>query len=85
MATQPKYQFEKTNIGLQYVIPGAERVLPVTTPSAQFTSEGSQFVIPGAEPISTRELISRKMAEPLKPRRGQKSLLGTALFSPSSS
>jgi len=82
MAKQPKYQVEKTDIGLQYVIPGAERVLPVASPSAQYTTEGAQFVIPGAEQISTRELLTRLMAQPIRPRRGQKSLRGTALFSP---
>ena len=80
MAKHQKYQVEKTSVGLQYVIPGAERRTPVTAPSMRYTTDGAQLVIPGAEQISTRELMVRKMAEPIRPRRGQRGLAGMALF-----
>ena len=83
MAKRQKYQVEKTSVGMQFVIPGTEQVMTAAAPSLLYETEGGQFVIPGAERIGTGELLMRKMAEPLKPRRGQKSLIGTALFSPS--
>ena len=82
MAKRQKYQVEKTSVGLQFVIPGTERAMLAPSPSRPYETDGVQFVIPGAEQIGTGELLMRKMAEPLKPRRGQKSLIGTALFSP---
>ena len=83
MAKRQKYQVEKTSVGMQFVIPGTERVMPAAIPSQPYETDGVQFVIRGAEQIGSGELLMRKMAEPLKPRRGQKSLIGTALFSPS--
>jgi hypothetical protein len=80
MAQHPKYQVEKTSVGLQYVIPGAERITPVAVPSMQYSTDGAQFVIPGAEQIGTGELLMRKMAEPIRPRTRQRRLAGTALF-----
>lgn len=80
MAKRPQYQVEKTNIGLQYVIPGAERVLSRAIPPPRYAAEGAQLVIPGTERISTREFLMRKMAGPVRPRRNQRSLAGTALF-----
>ncbi len=55
MAQHPKYQVEKTSVGMQYVIPGAEQ-------------------------ISTGDFLTRKMAEPIRPRTRQRGLAGTALF-----
>ena len=69
---------EKTAIGMQYVIPGAERV--VKPRRRTFKSDGNQLVIPGAEHISTREHLERLAEKPIKPRRGQVGLRGTALF-----
>jgi hypothetical protein len=80
MAKRQKYQVEKTSVGMQYVIPGAERITPVPVPSIQYSTEGAQFVIPGAEQISTGALLMRKMAEPIRPRSRQRGLAGTALF-----
>jgi hypothetical protein len=80
MAQHPKYQVEKTIVGLQYVIPGAEQIVPVAVPSMQYSTDGAQFVIPGAEQISTGELLMRKLAEPIRPRTRQRGLAGTALF-----
>ena len=80
MAKHQKYQIEKTSVGMQYVIPGAERITAVTTPPMRYPTDGAQFVIPGAEQISTGELLARKMAEPIRPRSRQRGLAGTALF-----
>ena len=70
--------YERTVAGLQYVIPGAERRHPLR--ARAYPSEGAQLVIPGAERISTRALLARRMAAPLVPRRGQRSLNSTPLF-----
>ena len=80
MAKRQKYQVEKTSVGMQYVIPGAERITPVEVPSIQYSTDGAQFVIPGAEQISTGALLMRKIAEPIKLRTRQLGLAGTALF-----
>jgi len=80
MANRQKHQIEQTSIGLQYVIPGAERIMPVATPSMRYSADGAQFVIPGAEQISTGELLTRKMAEPIRPRSRQRGMAATALF-----
>ena len=80
MAKRQKYQVEKTSVGMQYVIPGAERITPVEVPSMQYSTDGAQFVIPGAEQIGTGELLMRKMAKPIRPRSRQRGLAGTALF-----
>lgn len=68
---------EKTPAGLQYVIPGAERV---TTKRRRFNADGTQLVIPGAERISTSEYLARLAGKPLRPRRRQAGLAGTGLF-----
>jgi hypothetical protein len=84
MSRKVRFTLEKTPVGLQYVLPGAEqvkRVTPVAVPSMQYSTDGAQFVIPGAEQISTGELLMRKMAEPIRPRTRQRGLVGTALFS----
>lgn len=70
---------EQTSVGLQYVIPGTE--LMQQTKAQIFASDGDQLVIPGGEKISTGELLRRKISSPMRPRVGQKPLLGTALFS----
>lgn len=80
MAKHQKYQIEKTSVGLQYVLPGAERVKREAPLSNCYAVDGAQFVIPGAERISTRELLARKMAAPIKPRSRQLGMTGTALF-----
>jgi hypothetical protein len=48
MAKHPKYQVEQTRDGLQYVIPGTERVTPIAVPSMQYATDGAQFVLPGS-------------------------------------
>lgn len=80
MAKRQKYQVEKTSVGLQFVIPGTERVMPAAAPSRRYATDGVQFVIPGAEQISTGELLTRKMSSPMMPRTHQRGLAGTALF-----
>ena len=80
MAKRQKYQVEKTSVGMQYLIPGAERIVPVAVPSRRYSTDGAQFVIPGAEQIGTGEFLMRKMAEPIRPRTRQRGLAGTALF-----
>ena len=80
MAKRQKYQVEKTSVGMQFVIPGTERVMPAAAPSRPYATDGVQFVIAGAEQISSGELLMRKMAEPIRPRTHQRGLAGTALF-----
>lgn len=80
MAKRSKSQVEKTSWGYQYVLPGAERKLSAAKEQPTYPVEGDQFVIPGAESITTRELLRRKLAAPIRPRCGQKSIRGTALF-----
>jgi hypothetical protein len=70
--------FERTPIGMQYVIPGAERI-PKPRRRA-FKADGDQFVIPGTERISTRDYLARLSEKPLRARRDQFGLRGTALF-----
>ena len=76
--TPADFNLEKTNIGMQYVIPGTER--PVKAKQRTYTTEENQFVIPGAERISTTEHLSRLAEKPLVARRGQVGLRGTGLF-----
>ena len=80
MAKRQKYQVEKTSVGLQFVIPGTERVMSAPSPSRSYATDGGQFVIPGAEQIGTGEFLTRKMASPMMPRTHQRGLAGTALF-----
>ena len=80
MAKHQNYQVDETSAGQQYVIPGAERITPVAVPSMRYSTDGAQFVIPGAEQIGTGELLTRKMAEPIRPRTHQRGMAGTALF-----
>jgi len=69
---------EKTAIGEQYVIPGAERI--AKPKRRTFNADDDQLVIPGAEHISARAYLARLAAKPLQARRGQRGLQGTALF-----
>ncbi len=69
---------ERIAIGMQYVIPGAERA--PRPRRCVFIADGDQLVIPGAERISTRAHLARLAEKPIMPRRGQVGLLGTALF-----
>lgn len=80
--TPSEYSTEKTAIGLQYVIPGTERIVRPKRPtfSTDPTPAGDQLVIPGAERISTGEYAARLIGKPLTPRRGQVGLRGTELF-----
>ncbi len=80
--TPEQFTAEKTTLGLQYVIPGAERVSKPKRPSfkADKTPAGDQLVILGAERISVGEYVSRLANRPITPRRGQIGLQGTALF-----
>ena len=73
---------EKTPVGMQYVIPGAERIVKPKRKAfkAERTPAGVQLVIPGAEKISTSEYVARLVDRPLTPRRGQVGLCGTGLF-----
>ena len=80
--TPSEFQVEKTATGLQYVIPGTERIVKPKrrTFKADWTPAGDQLVIPGAEKISTAEYVSRLAEKPITPRRGQIGLRGTGLF-----
>ena len=51
--TPAEFNLEKTNIGMQYVIPVTEQ--PVRANRRVYKSDGNQLVIPGAERISTAE------------------------------
>ena len=72
------FPIEKTAIGMQYVIPGTERI--VKSKRRAFKADGDQLVIPGAEKISTAEYVARLLDRPLTARRGQVGLRGTGLF-----
>lgn len=83
MAKRPKCQVEETDEGLQYVLPGAERIpSPAVQQPPQYPADGAQLVIPGTEQISTRELTARMMERPLRSHRQQRSPAGTSLFGP---
>ncbi len=79
-----KQPIEKTKEGWQYVIPGTERIIPKKVKPRRYTVdtiEGyTQYVIPGAEQVSLREILARKMAQPIMAKKRQKSLVGTPLF-----
>ena len=80
--TPSEFQFEKTPTGMQYVIPGMERIVK-PRPRAfktDWTPAGDQLVIPGAERISQAEHVARLVDRPLKPRRRQVGLRGARLF-----
>ena len=59
--TPSEYRVEKTATGLQYVIPGTERIVGPTLRAFKTdrTPAGDQLVIPGAERISTAEYVAR--------------------------
>ena len=76
--TPADFPIEKTPVGMQYVIPGTERI--VKPKRLAFKADGDQLVIPGAEKISTAEYVARLLDRPLTPRRGQVGLRGTGLF-----
>ncbi len=80
--TPTDFTIEKTEFGLQYVIPGMERIKKSERPvfKADRTPAGDQLVIPGAETISTKEYLTRLAGKPLVPRRGQIGLRGAELF-----
>jgi len=69
---------ERTAIGDQYVLLGAERI--AKPKRRTYNADGDQLVIPGAERISMQAHLARLAEKPLQPRRGQRSLRGTALF-----
>jgi hypothetical protein len=75
---------EKTKDGWQYVIPGTERIVPKRRKRKSFNVDmvdgQSQYVIPGAEQTSIREMLLRKMSQPITVRKRQKSLVGSPLF-----
>jgi hypothetical protein len=69
---------ERTAIGEQYVIPGTERI---AKPKRRlFKTEGKQFVIPGTERVSVGVQLKRLSEKPMRSRRGQVGMRGTALF-----
>ncbi len=76
--TPAEFNIEKTNTGMQCVIPGTER--PIKLKRRTYKSDGNQFVIPGAERISTTEHLSRLAEKPLAAMRVQIGLRGTRLF-----
>ena len=76
--TPSEISTEETSIGLQYVIPGTERI--VEPKRRAFNADGDQLVIPGAERISTRAYLARLIEKPLQVRRVQVGLRGTGLF-----
>ncbi len=80
--TRSEFQVEKTAIGLQFVIPGTNRIVKPKPRAfkADWTPAGDQLVIPGAEKISTVDNIARLAEKPLTPRRGQIGLRGLGLF-----
>ena len=80
--TPSKFQVEKTPTGMQYVIPGTERIVKPRPRAfkADWTPAGEQLVIPGAERISQAKYVARLIDRPLKPRRRQVGLRGTGLF-----
>ncbi len=73
-----KFDFERTAAGEQFVIPGTER--PRRPSAAKYERDGLQLVIPGAEQVALRQLLERRSALPLAPRRGQRSMCATPLF-----
>ena len=44
----------------------------VPKPSTEMTPEGEQIVTPGVNPITLRDRLALRMAEPLEPKRRQK-------------
>ncbi len=76
------FDLEKTSSGLQYIIPGAERIVKPTPQKYPIDkmSNGDQLVIPGAEHISMREHILRLAERPMSPRHRQIGLKGIGLF-----
>ena len=80
--SQSEFQVEKTATGLQYVIPGTQRIVKPKPRAfkAEWTPAGDQFVILGAEKISTVAYVARLAEKPLTPRRGQIGLRGMGLF-----
>ena len=64
--TRSEFQVEKTAIGLQYVIPGTNRIVKPKPREfkADRTPAGDQLVIPGAGKISTVEYVARLVVGP---------------------
>ena len=73
-----QFNFEPTSAGQQFVIPGTEKPTPL--PRKRYKKDGDQLVIPGAEQITPGQLVARLAEKPIRPRVGQKSMSGTALF-----
>ena len=83
--SESKFTVERTAAGDQFVIPGAEirtERAKGRTRRPQFAAEGDQLVIPGAEQIAVRKYYERLAQMPLVPKRGQRSLNSSPLFSP---
>lgn len=80
MLRKPKYTAEETSVGMQFVIPGTERIGNPVSYQPQYSADGRQLVIPGAERIALGELIRRKFDEPILPRCRQKPIIGMGLF-----
>ena len=76
--TSANFDFEKTYIGMQDVIPGTER--PAKPKRRIYNTDGYQLVLPGAERISTSEYLARLAGKPLMARRGQIGLRGMELI-----
>lgn len=76
--TKPPPITDRTSAGLQYVIPGTERGAPPRP--VRYPRDGAQLVILGAERISDGDLLKRRMAQRLLPRRGQRPVQTTPLF-----
>jgi hypothetical protein len=78
------FTVERTAAGDQFVIPGTETRTERAkgkTQRPQFAAEGDQFVIPGTEQIAVRKYYERLAQMPLVPKRGQRSINGSPLFS----
>lgn len=69
---------ERTTVGIQYVLPGAERR---TAPRSVYSVDvDGQLLIAGFEPVSESEKLRKRAIDPLKPRLAQKAAEYTPLF-----
>jgi hypothetical protein len=72
-------EFERTSAGLQIVIPGCERrTLPRSTTRVDEIGQGLFLFY---KPPSLCEKLESRAEAPLRPRRGQKALPKSGLFS----
>ena len=60
---------ERTPIGDQYVLPGAERI--AKPKRRTFKADGNQLVIPGAERISTKAYLARLQVSKMRKLKGR--------------